>query len=88
MKSYYPSYLNLYRSGNLKKRARQLEEILKNCKLCPRKCKVNRLKNERGFCRSGFLPIVSSFTPHFGEEPVLTEEHGSGTIFLGNCNLK
>ena len=88
MEHYYPSYLNLYQSGNLKKRAGQLEEILKNCKLCPRKCKVNRIKNERGFCRSGFLPIVSSFTPHFGEEPVLTGEHGSGTIFLGNCNLK
>jgi len=84
----YPSYLNLYQSGELKQRVDCLKEILLSCSLCPRECGVNRLKNEGKFCRSGYLPAVPSFTPHFGEEPVLVGKYGSGTIFLGNCSLK
>ena len=34
------------------------------------------------------MPIVSSFTPHFGEEPVLSGTQGAGNIFFGNCNLR
>src|SRR5262249_7118115 len=39
-------------------------------------------------CYSGRLPIVSSYTPHFGEEPPLTGTRGAGNIFFGNCNLR
>jgi putative pyruvate formate lyase activating enzyme len=84
----YPSYLRLYQTGELKKRVEYLEKILYSCHLCPRSCGINRMKNEKGYCRSGYLPIVQSFTPHFGEEPVLVGKYGSGTIFFGNCNLK
>lgn len=88
MNSLYPSYLNLYKSGELKRRVESFEKILYSCSLCPGECGINRLKNEGKFCRSGSLPSVPSYTPHFGEEPVLVGKYGSGTIFLGNCSLK
>ncbi len=82
-----PSYLALYRSGELHKRAEALEKQLEHCDICPRKCGVNRLRNEQGFCHSGRLPIVSSYCAHFGEEPAVSGNCGSGTIFFGNCNM-
>jgi putative pyruvate formate lyase activating enzyme len=45
------------------------------------------MKSHSGRCNSGDLPIIASFSPHFGEEPPLTGYNGSGTIFFGNCNL-
>jgi len=65
----------------------KLYEILKSCELCPRKCGVDRTKGEKGVCRSGLNPVISSVGPHFGEEPELVGRHGSGTIFFTNCNL-
>jgi putative pyruvate formate lyase activating enzyme len=81
-------YIDLYHSGELEKRAERLWARLESCDMCPRKCGVNRLKGELGFCRSGYLPIVASFCDHHGEEPVLSGSRGSGTIFFGNCNLR
>lgn len=81
------SYLSLYRTGELEKRAIVLEKHLENCDICPRKCGVNRLRGETGFCHSGYLSIVSSACAHFGEEPVISGKCGSGTIFFGNCNM-
>ncbi|MDK2781282.1 MAG: putative pyruvate formate lyase activating enzyme [Archaeoglobi archaeon] len=78
-----PSYLELMRSGELKERIRELYSILESCELCPRKCHVNRMKGEEGYCRSDATPMVSSYFPHFGEEDVLVGRNGSGTIFLG-----
>ncbi|MFH1655313.1 MAG: radical SAM protein [Candidatus Omnitrophota bacterium] len=82
-----PNYIKLHDSGQLKKRIEKLYKILESCELCPRKCKINRLKGELGFCRSGKDLIISSFNPHFGEERELVGRFGSGTIFLANCNL-
>lgn len=65
----------------------ELYKLLENCTLCPRRCKVNRLNNEKGFCGVGLLPLVSSVGPHFGEEPELVGRNGSGTIFFAGCNL-
>ena len=62
--------------------------LLESCKVCPRKCGVNRLKGETGFCKAGLVPLVSSFHAHFGEEPPISGFRGSGTIFFGNCNLR
>ena len=42
---------------------------------------------QRGFCRIGARAVISSFSPHFGEEPPLVGSGGSGTIFLTSCNL-
>ena len=83
-----PGYIGLYRSGELERRAKALEARLGACDICPRECGVNRLGGERGFCHSAYLPIVSSFCAHHGEEPVLSGSRGSGTIFLGNCNMR
>ncbi len=63
------------------------EELLGSCELCPRKCKVNRLAGQVGFCRIGSEAVVASAGPHFGEESVLVGAGGSGTIFLAGCNL-
>lgn len=42
---------------------RNAEAILQKCELCPRKCHVNRTAEERGFCRTGDKPFVSSRAP-------------------------
>jgi len=83
-----PGYIALYRSGELKRRAEALAARLSSCDICPRRCGVNRLEGERGFCHTGRLPIVSSVCAHHGEEPVLSGRRGSGTIFFGNCNMR
>ncbi len=83
-----PSYIKLLKSGELKERADRVDNLLKACTNCPRNCLVDRTVNELGKCLSGYLPVVSSYTPHFGEEPVLSGTRGAGNIFFGNCNLK
>ncbi len=81
-----PSYLML-RPDQLSDKVLEAEEILKECTLCPRTCKVDRTSGLKGFCRTGNKPFVSSWGPHFGEERPLVGRFGSGTIFFGNCNL-
>lgn len=85
---YTPSYIKLLLNGKLKALADYAYNNLVNCTSCPRDCKVDRISGEYGICTSGHLPIVSSYTPHFGEEPVLSGTKGTGNIFFGNCNLK
>lgn len=81
-------YLALHRSGELKKRGEELWHLMESCQLCPRKCGVNRLKGERGFCKANAQLEISSHHPHFGEERPLVGRGGSGTIFLTNCSLR
>jgi len=88
MRGVEPGYIALYRSGELERRAEALEARLASCDICPRECGVNRLEGERGFCHSARRPIVSSVCAHHGEEPVLSGSRGSGTVFLGNCNMR
>jgi putative pyruvate formate lyase activating enzyme len=71
----------------LEERARAALARLESCDLCPRGCGVNRLLDERGYCRTGRLACVASYSPHFGEEPPLVGSSGSGTIFFSGCNL-
>jgi len=82
----YPSYLNLSKK-EIEKKIEKLFKILENCRICPRKCQVNRLKGGQGICQLKDLPMVSSFQPHFGEEAPLVGICGSGTIFFTSCNL-
>src|ERR671929_268181 len=88
MSSHLPSYLRLLDQGLLEARVEALESLLERCTVCPRDCLNNRLNNEIAACYSGRLPIVSSYTAHFGEEPPLVGTHGAGNIFFGNCNLR
>jgi len=83
----YPRYLNI-KEEELDRRIEKVYKLLSPCEVCPRKCGVKRLEGERGFCRSGEEVIVSSYNAHFGEEPPLVGNFGSGTIFFTNCNLK
>ena len=83
-----PSYISLFKDGKIGALADELYNSLAKCQICPRKCAVNRLEDEEGFCYSGRLPIVSSYCIHYGEEPPLVGERGVGNIFLGNCNLR
>lgn len=84
---HYPSYLESYHSGNLNQVIAKTFKLLESCCICPRKCKVNRLKGESGFCKTGLLPRVCSFMPHQGEEPPISGTKGSGTIFFSHCNM-
>jgi len=86
--AFVPSYIELERIGELEKRIQLLSGILKECRLCPRECKVDRLKGEKGYCRAPVELRISSAFPHFGEETPLVGHHGSGTIFLTHCNLR
>jgi putative pyruvate formate lyase activating enzyme len=83
----YPGYLNAYKSKELKKIADALFLSLESCQICPRRCQVNRLDNQKGFCKTTRLPKIFSFTAHHGEEPPISGVGGSGTIFFSHCNL-
>ena len=84
---FFPSYLDLQAKGILEERAAEARERMKSCRLCPRECRVNRQEDEKGFCRTGRNSVVSSYSPHFGEEDPLVGSGGSGTIFFTHCNL-
>ena len=62
--------------------------MLKECTVCPRQCGTDRTAGERGYCGMTAEVVVSSVSPHFGEEPPLVGSNGSGTIFLCGCNLR
>jgi len=64
-----------------------LEAILKNCHLCPHACFINRNTESTGFCKAGYLPVLSSVMAHHGEEPPISGDKGSGTIFFAHCNM-
>jgi putative pyruvate formate lyase activating enzyme len=82
------AYLPLYRSGELAERVSRAVADMAACRFCPRNCRVDRIADERGVCKTGRYAMVSSAFPHFGEEDVLRGKRGSGTIFFSNCNLR
>ncbi|UCB47354.1 MAG: radical SAM protein [Spirochaetota bacterium] len=87
-KKWIPAYEKLENEGKLAQRIEQAYEIFRNCQLCPRRCMVNRLKGRTGTCCAPSKPVIYSAQPHFGEEIPLVGQHGSGTIFFSNCNLR
>jgi len=82
-----PSYLEKLTILELHDRAAQLKELLTNCSICPNSCEIDRTSGELGECNSTDEVLISSVSPHFGEEPPLVGQLGSGTIFFTNCNL-
>ncbi len=56
---------------------------MKGCELCPRRC-----GRRPGFCGAGELPRVFRWGPHFGEEPPITGQHGSGCVFFSRCTMR
>lgn len=83
----YPSYLNLSDDG-FQDRIHAARELYRSCTVCPRKCKINRLLDEKGFCETGRFSYVNSRSLHPGEEPPVRGHRGSGTIFFTHCNLR
>lgn len=81
-------YLTLLAENKLEERVVALERLLSSCTVCPKDCGNDRLNDEIAACYSGRLPIISSYTAHFGEEPCLSGTNGAGNIFFGNCNLR
>ena len=73
---------------DIKERIEKAYALLEKCMVCPRKCAVNRLEGERGFCGVGKNPKVASYNVHYGEEPPISGTKGSGTIFFSGCNLR
>jgi len=61
------------------------KKILEKCELCERKCKVNRIKGERGFCKAGLEWKIFGAHAHYGEEAELVP---SGTIFQAACTMR
>ena len=70
-----------------RERADRLYAALACCEICPRRCGVNRLDGEIGFCGVAERALLASAGPHFGEEAPLVGRGGSGTIFFAGCNL-
>lgn len=64
-----------------------IEQNLISCNLCPNICGVDRINGEIGICNAGHLPKVSKACLHFWEEPCISGESGSGTVFFSHCNL-
>lgn len=81
------SYLELYAKNKLSEIKNKLVDNLKECVICPRNCRVNRLEGKIGFCKVGRNAVVNSAFGHFGEEQELVGKGGSGTVFFSHCNL-
>jgi putative pyruvate formate lyase activating enzyme len=82
-----PAYRALLESGALSRLAVRLAADLSDCRLCPRRCGVDRVAEPAGRCRTGALARVDAAFPHFGEEPCLVGRGGSGTVFFAGCGL-
>lgn len=59
-----------------------------DCRLCPRKCRVNRQAGQLGFCGASHQALIAKTMLHPWEEPVLSPEGKSGAVFFGGCTLK
>jgi putative pyruvate formate lyase activating enzyme len=88
MHSYIPGYIRARQTGRLKQAVQQAQDMLSTCTLCLRRCRVDRTADDTGYCGAGRQAKVASFSPHFGEEPPLVGNHGSGTIFFSHCSLQ
>ena len=84
-----PAYVGLG-VDEISRRAVQARVLLgpDRCRVCPRLCRVDRLRDVKGLCRIGRTAVVASHFAHFGEENCLRGWNGSGTIFFSGCNLR
>lgn len=61
--------------------------LLEKCTLCPHECNVNRLKNQVGKCKATSKVKIALANLHYYEEPCISGESGSGTVFFSGCNM-
>ncbi len=62
-------------------------EQLEECKICPHNCKINRIQGQKGNCKTTDKVEIARADLHFFEEPCISGENGSGTVFFSHCNL-
>ncbi len=68
----------------------KIEKLYSLCCLCGQRCMVDRQNGRMGVCKvepTVDMVKIASTTLHFGEEPMLVGDSGSGTVFFSNCNL-
>ncbi len=63
-------------------------ELSEKCELCPRKCKANRKEDKTGFCGGAKEVKIARAALHFWEEPCISGENGSGTVFFSGCTMR
>lgn len=72
----------------------QSKDIMRNiltdspCNLCPRECLINRVQGQKGYCLCDDKIIVARADLHMWEEPCISGQRGSGTVFFSGCNLR
>jgi putative pyruvate formate lyase activating enzyme len=81
-----PHYFRISKHGWSKK-IEMAHSLLIDCQCCPRKCHVNRARDEKGACGAGHHVVIASAAGHFGEEPPISGWKGSGTIFFTYCPM-
>ncbi len=59
-----------------------------NCKLCPRRCGADRERGEKGYCGAAGGIKIARAALHMWEEPPISGDKGSGTVFFSHCPLK
>lgn len=64
-----------------------MEDLFANCNLCPRRCGADRTGGKTGYCRMPGFPVVNLIKLHYGEEPIISGDKGSGTVFFEGCSL-
>ncbi len=62
-------------------------QLLEKCEICPHECKINRNQGRVGRCKATDKVRIALYSIHHFEEPCISGENGSGTIFFSNCNL-
>lgn len=86
-RDFEPVYLRFPRDDREVRVARALA-TLSECRICPRRCGVDRQQGDTGICRIARYAVVESWGPHRGEERCLRGSGGSGTLFFSGCNLR
>lgn len=77
----------VYRRKNHMSKKNEIEQWMKECRLCPRNCGVNRLEGQRGFCGVDAEIMVARAALHMWEEPCISGKEGSGAVFFSGCSL-
>jgi len=67
---------------------KSLRSYYRACELCPRRCGVDRTAGQAGFCGEGSRLHIASIEAHMGEEPHISGQNGSGTVFFSGCSLR
>ncbi len=64
-----------------------MNDRMRECRICPRNCGVNRLEGGKGFCGVSGQILVARAALHLWEEPCISGQEGSGTVFFSGCSL-